>query len=266
MNKFLIFLSISISVHLFSFQFLPWGNGIYSHKITVSFPQQNLRLVQVQSLHESPLRENQSITFPSIARKQTALSQIKPVHFQRKKEKDFSQQTPPLLTKPFSQALLKEGARSMALPATMEQPVINQTAPTFPKEDQSKFVSVQQNSGEKSVKSSQGLALQEKQEKIVTLPLFKAKYLHNPFPPYPAISRQLGESGTVILAVFVGENGIPQEIHMKKSSGFNKLDSSAKETVLKWQFVPAKRGGDPIKAWVNVPITFNLSNQEEDDE
>ena len=92
----------------------------------------------------------------------------------------------------------------------------------------------------------------------VTLPSFNADYLNNPAPPYPALSRRLGEEGKVVLRVFVNENGLPAQVQIRTSSGHNRLDSTALETVRQWKFTPARRGEQSIGAWVLVPISFNL--------
>jgi periplasmic protein TonB len=42
------------------------------------------------------------------------------------------------------------------------------------------------------------------------------------------------------------------------SSGFQRLDDTAVQTVLRWRYVPGKRAGVPEAMWFNVPITFVL--------
>ena len=96
-------------------------------------------------------------------------------------------------------------------------------------------------------------------EKVpVTLPSLNASYLQNPAPTYPATARQNGEEGKVLLRVFVNESGTVEKLTLKKSSGYELLDDAAKDTVEKWQFVPAKQGDKTVSAWVVVPISFNL--------
>lgn len=92
----------------------------------------------------------------------------------------------------------------------------------------------------------------------VELPSSSADYLQNPKPPYPPISKRLGEQGTVIVRVLIGADGLPQKADLKQSSGFDRLDRVALETVMKWRYVPGKRGGVPEAMWVNVPINFVL--------
>lgn len=89
-------------------------------------------------------------------------------------------------------------------------------------------------------------------------PNFNADYLDNAAPSYPALSRRMGEEGRVVLRVFVNQQGLPTQVELRTSSGFSRLDSVALETVRQWKFVPARRGEQPIGAWVLVPISFSL--------
>lgn len=89
-------------------------------------------------------------------------------------------------------------------------------------------------------------------------PQFNADYLNNPAPRYPALSRRLGEEGRVMLRVFVDERGLPARVELRSSSSHDRLDEVALETVRQWKFVPARRGDQPVSAWVLVPISFSL--------
>jgi len=93
----------------------------------------------------------------------------------------------------------------------------------------------------------------------VTPPRFDADYLRNPAPDYPPMARRHGEQGRVMLRVLVGADGDPREIVVKTSSGFERLDRAAQETVRRWRFVPARMGTVAVDAWVIVPIVFALA-------
>jgi protein TonB len=92
----------------------------------------------------------------------------------------------------------------------------------------------------------------------VIQPKFDANYLNNPKPPYPSLSRRLGEEGVVLLRVYVDVTGQPEQIQMAKSSGFERLDAAALQAVARWKFVPARQGKITVAAWVQVPISFQL--------
>jgi len=89
---------------------------------------------------------------------------------------------------------------------------------------------------------------------------FDAAYLQNPKPGYPLVSRRQGEEGTVQLRVRVSADGRPQEVALKTSSGFPRLDQAAQEAVKTWRFQPAMRGDEPVESWVAVPIRFSLTS------
>ncbi len=97
-------------------------------------------------------------------------------------------------------------------------------------------------------------------EGTVVQPRFDADYLQNPAPVYPILSKRRREQGKVMLRVLVGVNGQPENIEIQKSSGFERLDAAALETVRHWKFVPARRGETAVAAWALVPISFSLNS------
>lgn len=92
----------------------------------------------------------------------------------------------------------------------------------------------------------------------IELPSTQADYLRNPPPPYPPLSKRLGEQGRVILRVRIEADGSASEVHIHRSSGFARLDQSAQHTVLRWRFVPGTRNGVPEAMWFHIPIHFVL--------
>lgn len=92
----------------------------------------------------------------------------------------------------------------------------------------------------------------------VVPPRFDADYLDNPAPAYPALSRRMGEHGRVLLRVYVGPDGQAAQVEVRESSGFERLDKAARETVQRWRFVPARQGDKGVAAWVQVPISFSI--------
>ena len=92
----------------------------------------------------------------------------------------------------------------------------------------------------------------------VVLPSANAAYLHNPPPAYPALSRRLAEQGRVMVRVLIGADGVPQKAELQVASGYDRLDRAAMDAVMRWRFVPGRRGDVPEPMWVSVPIVFNL--------
>ena len=93
----------------------------------------------------------------------------------------------------------------------------------------------------------------------VSPPDYRAAYLNNPAPPYPRAARRSGDQGTVTLRVRVSAEGAPAQVELDRSSGSNLLDAAALEAVKRWRFAPARRGSEPIEAWVIVPVVFRLA-------
>lgn len=87
---------------------------------------------------------------------------------------------------------------------------------------------------------------------------FDADYLHNPKPVYPAIARRRGEEGKVLLKVRVSSLGEALNVVVSKSSSYELLDAAAVEAVMRWRFVPARRGDEAVESSVVVPVTFAL--------
>ena len=92
----------------------------------------------------------------------------------------------------------------------------------------------------------------------VQLPSSDADYLQNPKPSYPPMSKRLGEQGKVVVRVLIEVDGKAQKAEIKQSSGFDRLDQAALNTVLRWRYVPGKRAGVAEAMWFNVPINFVL--------
>ncbi|MFL6593464.1 MAG: energy transducer TonB [Luteimonas sp.] len=78
-----------------------------------------------------------------------------------------------------------------------------------------------------------------------------------PAPQYPPEAFRNGESGTVLLRVHVGPDGVPYAVDLVQSSRSRALDRAANEAVRRWRFRPAIRDGQPVAGEVQVPISFN---------
>lgn len=92
----------------------------------------------------------------------------------------------------------------------------------------------------------------------VELPNASASYLNNPKPPYPALSKRLGEEGKVVLRVWIDTNGTATRAEIQTSSGYERLDQTALQTVLNWRYIPGKRAGVPAAMWFHIPLNFVL--------
>lgn len=80
----------------------------------------------------------------------------------------------------------------------------------------------------------------------------------SPKPPYPALSRELGEEGVVLLRISVGAGGEFEQVQLLRSSGFVRLDRAARDGVRSWRFDAAWQGGQPVAASIDIPVRFRL--------
>jgi len=100
----------------------------------------------------------------------------------------------------------------------------------------------------------QGDAVSNMQVFQEAMPLYK----NNPPPSYPRAARKRGWQGTVVLSVFVDENGQVENLWVLTSSGYNLLDNAAVNAVRNWVFEPGMKGNKKLSMWVKVPIRFQL--------
>jgi protein TonB len=83
------------------------------------------------------------------------------------------------------------------------------------------------------------------------------EYVRAAPPVYPRESQRRREHGTVILRVLVDAEGRPAQIRVEQSSGFERLDSAAREAVAKFLFRPYEVNGVAQPAQVLIPIGFD---------
>lgn len=94
----------------------------------------------------------------------------------------------------------------------------------------------------------------------VVEPVYRMASLNNPPPDYPSAARRRGQEGTVVLSAEVLNSGLCGDVVIKRGSGYALLDQAALAAVKRWRFLPARRGHEPVVAWVEVPITFRLDH------
>ncbi|MDC7708120.1 energy transducer TonB [Vogesella indigofera] len=80
----------------------------------------------------------------------------------------------------------------------------------------------------------------------------------SPKPPYPALSRELGEEGVVLLRISVGVGGEFEQVQLLRSSGFVRLDRAARDGVRSWRFDAAWQAGQPVADSIDIPVRFRL--------
>jgi protein TonB len=71
---------------------------------------------------------------------------------------------------------------------------------------------------------------------------------------YPALARERGQTGVVVIQFSIDKKGRPENIRVVKSSGFNLLDAEAGNTIIRAAPFPAVKGS------IDVPIVFVLDD------
>ena len=91
-------------------------------------------------------------------------------------------------------------------------------------------------------------------------PRVDAAYANNPKPKYPSASRRMSEEGMVTLSVHVLVTGYVNDVQLKKSSGYARLDDAAISAVKKWRYVPARMDETPVACWHIQAVKFSLTD------
>ncbi len=89
-------------------------------------------------------------------------------------------------------------------------------------------------------------------------PMVDARYSDQDQTIYPAMSRRLGEQGISVLRVLIGTDGTAISAQLVKSSGFERLDKAAYDTVMRRRYIPGTQSGVPVARSYNAPIAWVL--------
>ncbi len=81
--------------------------------------------------------------------------------------------------------------------------------------------------------------------------------INNQPPQYPKIARLKKQQGTVVIEVFIKNNGAVEDLSIKQSSGYEILDEAALKTIKTWQFEANK--DSKRSSNILIPITFTLN-------
>jgi protein TonB len=112
--------------------------------------------------------------------------------------------------------------------------------------------------------ASQDASIHSMEQDATTIPekgvITDSQLAHGVAPVYPRTSRRRGEAGTVTLSIEVLANGKTGEIKILNSSGYPRLDKAACTAAKKTTFVPAKQSGRNIDSTIELPFTFNLTD------
>ena len=76
---------------------------------------------------------------------------------------------------------------------------------------------------------------------------------------YPAVLRDAGIGGTVIMWFYVSDQGVVENVQVNQSSEVEQLDAAAINVSRTFQFTPAYNQNRPVAVWISIPITFQTT-------
>jgi TonB family protein len=76
-------------------------------------------------------------------------------------------------------------------------------------------------------------------------------------PSYTEEARKAGLEGTVAISLFIGEDGVPEDLRVTRRLGLG-LDEKAIDAVRQWRFRPALRNGLPFRVPATIEVNFRL--------
>ncbi|WP_434660421.1 TonB family protein [Paraburkholderia sp. A3BS-1L] len=79
-------------------------------------------------------------------------------------------------------------------------------------------------------------------------------------PDYPMLSKRRGETGVAHVHFVVGLTGKLENIELKKSSGYSRLDDAALAAMRNSTCKPYMEDGQPVRAAYTQPFDFSLQN------
>ncbi len=91
------------------------------------------------------------------------------------------------------------------------------------------------------------------------IPASAVQYLGDPpVPEYPRLSIRAGETGRVMLRIYIDEAGLPRSVQVESSSGHPRLDDAGAAAMRKARFKPYTENGQAVAGWAFVPLDFAL--------
>ena len=90
------------------------------------------------------------------------------------------------------------------------------------------------------------------------IPASAVQYLEPIELVYPRVSKRLGETGRVLVRVFIDTGGAAKNVQVERGSGHPRLDEAALSAVQKARFKPYTENGQAVAGWAFIPLEFEL--------
>jgi protein TonB len=83
-------------------------------------------------------------------------------------------------------------------------------------------------------------------------------FRHREIPIYPQVARRMNREGKVLLRLTIDANGKLNDLEVIEGAAFG-FTEAAIDAVNKSTFIPARKGGMPVKAKAVLSVRFKLS-------
>ncbi|WP_390618798.1 energy transducer TonB [Maricurvus nonylphenolicus] len=185
--------------------------------------------------------------------------------------------TPPVPTKPkkvtkqeqpVQKKRVKEVVKATNAPAEVKAPAIppqQEVADNVEEKVVEEIAQQNQEEVQEPAQQEQAIAAQaattaEQPPGLESIPVVReVSYRQVPQPPiYPKTALRRKQQGEVWVQALVSPEGNTEQVEVVRSSGVASLDASALKAVSGWVFEAAKMDGRPIRAWIEVPVAFEL--------
>ncbi len=167
-------------------------------------------------------------------------------------------QKPEQKSKPLKKPHIKELPGLSRLESQVQEQ-LEEPAQEEPKKTVEQVVKQDQQARDGSVAAQAATAV-EQPPGLESIPVVKdVSYRQPPAPPvYPKTALRRRQQGEVWVQALVSPEGITEQVEVVRSSGVSSLDDSALRAVSGWVFEAANLDGRPIRAWIEVPVAFEL--------
>lgn len=79
---------------------------------------------------------------------------------------------------------------------------------------------------------------------------------------YPEKAVRRGWEGRTVIAAEIRPDGAVGQTALAQTSGHDVLDNAARESIKTWKFRPASGDEDAVSQYVDIPVTFQLQDEE----
>ncbi|CZF82036.1 transport protein TonB [Grimontia celer] len=149
----------------------------------------------------------------------------------------------------------KETRKKPLEKVTKKESKEEKTKPLPPKKPIEKPEEKPKETAEEMSKENQMTQAKSSSPMLVERPTFKVRPSQ---PKYPRMAKRKGMEGTVLIEVWLDEEGNQTNRSLLKSSGFELLDGAAMDAVKKWRFNGHEENGVALAHRVRIPVRFNL--------